>query len=70
MVMLFHMQLFHAKGIANLSHVAHVYVLVTYDIDILILKVKVLLLYSAARPDGFSSTLQHYPWQGTHPTLV
>ena len=33
-------------------------------------KVKVLLLYSAARPDGFSSTLQPYPWQGTHPTLV
>ena len=33
-------------------------------------KVKVLLLYSTARPDGFSSTLQPYPWQGTHPTLV
>ena len=33
-------------------------------------KVKVLLLYSAARPDGFSSTLQPYPWQGMHPTLV
>ena len=33
-------------------------------------KVKVLLLYSAARPDGFSSALQPYPWQGTHPTLV
>ena len=33
-------------------------------------KVKVLLLYSAARPDGFSSTLQPYPWQGIHPALV
>ena len=27
-------------------------------------------LYSTTRPDGFSSTLQPYPWQGTHPTLV
>ena len=34
------------------------------------LKVKVLLLYSTARLDSFSSTLQPYPWQGTHPTLV
>ena len=33
-------------------------------------KVKVLLLYSAARPDGFSSALQPYPWQETHPDLV
>ena len=33
-------------------------------------KVKVLLLYSATRPDGFSSTLQPYPWQGTQPTLL
>ena len=32
--------------------------------------VKVLLLHSATRPDGFSSTLQPYPWQGTHPTLM
>ena len=30
----------------------------------------VLLLYSAARPDGFSSTVQPNPWQGTHPILV
>ena len=37
MVMLFHMQLLHAKGIASLSYVAHAYVLVTYDIDTLIL---------------------------------
>ena len=42
MVMLFHMWLLHAKGIANLSYVAHAYVahayvLVTYDIDMLIL---------------------------------
>ena len=37
------------------------------DLDV---KVKVLPLYSAARPDGFSSTLQPYPWQGTHPSLV
>ena len=36
-ILMFHMQLLHAKGIANLSYVAHVYVLVTYDIDILIL---------------------------------
>ena len=34
------------------------------------IKVKILLLYSAARLDSFSSTLQPYPWQGTHPTLV
>ena len=34
------------------------------------LKVNVLVLYSAARPDGFSSALQPYPWLGTHPTLV
>ena len=33
-------------------------------------KKKVLLLCSTARPDGFSSTLQLYPRQGTHPTLV
>ena len=33
-------------------------------------KVKVLLLYSAARLDSFSSTLQPYLGQGTHPTLV
>ena len=32
-------------------------------------KKKVLLLYSAARPDGFSSTLQPYPWQGDSPNL-
>ena len=32
------------------------------------IKVKVLLLYSAARPDSFSSTLQPYPWQEIHPT--
>ena len=31
---------------------------------------KALLLYSTARPESFSSTLQPYPWQGTHPTLV
>ena len=37
MVMLFHMQLLHAMGIANLSYVAHAYVQVTYDINILIL---------------------------------
>ena len=30
----------------------------------------VLLLYSATRPDGFSSALQPYPWLGTHPTLA
>ena len=35
-----------------------------------IIKVEVLLLYSATRPDSFNSTLQPYPWQGTHPTLV
>ena len=35
-----------------------------------VVKVNVLLLYSAARPDGFSSALQPYPWQGTRPTLV
>ena len=34
------------------------------------IKVKVLLLYNTARPDSFSSALQPYPWQGTHPTLV
>ena len=34
---MFHMQLLHAKGIANLSYVVHAYVLVTHDIDILIL---------------------------------
>ena len=34
------------------------------------IKGKVLLLYSATKPDSFSSTLQPYPWQGTHPTLV
>ena len=33
-------------------------------------KVKVLLLYSTTWPDSFSSTLQPYPWQGTHPNLV
>ena len=33
-------------------------------------KVKVLLLYSVTRPDSFSSALQPYCWQGTHPTLV
>ena len=38
--------------------------------QIMDVKVKVLLLYSATRPDGFRSTLQPYPWQGTHPTLV
>ena len=32
-------------------------------------KVKVLLLYSAARQNSFSSTLQLYHWQGTHPNL-
>ena len=32
-------------------------------------KVKILLLYSTVRPDGFSSTLQPYPWQGIHPYL-
>ena len=37
MVMLFYIQLLHAKGIANLSYVVHAYLLVTYDIDILIL---------------------------------
>ena len=37
MVMVFDMQLLHAKGLANLPYVAHAYVLVTYDIDILIL---------------------------------
>ena len=37
MVMMFDMRLLHYRGIANLSYVAHVYVLVTYDIDILIL---------------------------------
>ena len=35
--MLFHMQLLHYRGIANLPYVVHAYVLVTYDIDILIL---------------------------------
>ena len=33
-------------------------------------KVQVLLLCSATRLDSFSSTLQPYPWQGTHATLV
>ena len=37
MVMLFHMQLLHYRGIANLPYVVHAYVLVTYDIDVLIL---------------------------------
>ena len=32
-----HMQLLHAKGIANLLYVVHAYVLVTYAIDIFIL---------------------------------
>ena len=35
--MMFDMQLLQAKGIASLPYVAHAYVLVTYDIDILIL---------------------------------
>ena len=35
--MMFHMQLLHAKGIANLSYVVHAYVLVTYDMNILTL---------------------------------
>ena len=34
------------------------------------IKVKVLLFYSATRPDGFSVALQPYPWQETHPNLV
>ena len=34
MVMMFHMQLLHYRGIANLPYVVHAYVLVTYDIDI------------------------------------
>ena len=37
MVMMFHMQLMHAKGIANLSYVVHAYVLVTYYMNILTL---------------------------------
>ena len=46
-------------------------ILIVIDIVCLInKKVKVLLLYSTARPDSFSSTLQPYTWQGTHPTLV
>ena len=35
--MMFDMQLLHYRGIANLSYVVHAYVLVTYDIIILIL---------------------------------
>ena len=34
---MFDMQLLHNRGIANLSYVDHTYVLVTYDIIILIL---------------------------------
>ena len=37
MVMMFDMQLLDYRGIANLPYVVHAYVLVTYDIDILIL---------------------------------
>ena len=37
MVMMFDLQLLHYRGIANLPYVVHAYVLVTYDIDILIL---------------------------------
>ena len=37
MVMMFHMQLLDARRIANLPYVVHAYVLVTYDIDILLL---------------------------------
>ena len=36
-ILMFHMQLLHAKGIANLSYVVHAYVLVTYDMNILTL---------------------------------
>ena len=38
--------------------------------DNLHVKVKVLILYSTARLDSFSSALQPYPWQGTHPILA
>ena len=42
-----------------------------YDVyGIVKVKVRVLLLYSAARPDCFSIALQPYPWQGTDSTLV
>ena len=35
--LMFHMWLLHAKWIANFSYIVHAYVLVTYDMDILIL---------------------------------
>ena len=37
MVMMFHMQLMHYGGMANLPYVVYAYVLVKYDIGILIL---------------------------------
>ena len=41
-----------------------------FQVPVLKVKVKVLLLYSITRPDSFSSALQPYSWQGTHPTVV